>query len=207
MTNTSPTTAVRPPRRGLPFRAPVRRMFAALLGPGLAATAFLAARRHPDLFERLATISNPTFALVPDELPVAFVLRADARRPMLRAVPKAALGQTAAAAASESSRRSFDGGGDSPAAVIRGPLRLLAALADGRRDGDTLFFSREIAIEGATSAAVALRNALDNAELGGLAELVLPPGLAAAFAQRLLRLGGGILEKLHAWPARRQTTP
>ena len=187
MTNTSPTTAVRPPRRGLPFRTPVRRMFAALLGPGLAATAFLAARRHPDLFERLATISNPTFALVPDELPVAFVLRADARRPMLRAVPKAALGQTAA--------------------VIRGPLRLLAALADGRRDGDTLFFSREIAIEGATSAAVALRNALDNAELGGLAELVLPPGLAAAFAQRLLRLGGGILEKLHAWPARRQTTP
>jgi predicted lipid carrier protein YhbT len=156
------------------------RVFAALLGPGLAATAFLAARRHPDLFERLAEIPNPTFALVPDELPVAFVLRADTGRPMLRATPKGALGQAGAAA------------------TIRGPLRLLAALADGRLDGDTLFFSREIALEGSTEAAVALRNALDAAELGGLAELVLPPGPAAALAQRLLRLAGGILEKLHA---------
>ena len=189
----------------LPGRAAAA--LALLLGPGLAATAFLAARRHPDLFERLAEIPNPTFALVPDELPVAFVLRADARRPMLRAVPKGALGQ--AKAASESScectpdgvtRRYMDGGGGSPAAAatIRGPLRLLAALADGRLDGDALFFSREIAIEGSTEAAVALRNALDNAELGGLAELVLPPGPAAALAQRLLRLGGKALEKLHA---------
>lgn len=178
--NTIPPAVVPSPRPGIRFPAPVARVLAALLGPGLAATAALAARRHPDLFERLAEIPNPTFALVPDELPVAFVLCADARRPMLRATPKDTLVQAKAAA------------------TIRGPLRLLAALADGRLDGDALFFSREIAIEGSTEAAVALRNALDNAELGGLAELVLRRGPTAAFAQRFLRIGGGILEKLHA---------
>ncbi|MCC7017735.1 MAG: SCP2 sterol-binding domain-containing protein [Rhodospirillales bacterium] len=172
--------AVQPPQPGRPFRAgrAAAAALARLLGPGLAATAFLAARLHPDLFERLAAIPNPVFVLAPDEIPVAFVLRADARRPTLRAVPRHARVDAAA--------------------TIRGPLRLLAALADGRLDGDALFFSREIAIEGSTEAAVALRNALDNAELGGLAELVLPRGPAAAFAQRLLRLGGGVLEKLHA---------
>lgn len=180
MANAIPTTAVRPPQPGRPFRAPGRSVLALLLGPGLSATAFLAARRHPDLFERLAAIPDPIFALVPDELPVAFVLRADARRPRLRAIPKNALGATKASA------------------TIRGPLRLLAALADGRLDGDTLFFSREITLEGSTEAAVALRNALDNAELGGLAELVLPPGPVAALAQRLLRRGGGVLERLYA---------
>lgn len=181
MTNSIPTAALRPPHSGPLFRAPTA-VLARLLGPGLAATAFLAARRHPDLFERLAAIPNPTFALVPDELPFAFVLRADARRPTLRAVPKEAL--------------------VGAVATIRGPLGRLAALADGRLDGDALFFSREIAVEGSTEAAVALRNALDNAALGGLAELVLPPGPAAAFAERLLRFGGGVLKALHARAAR-----
>lgn len=179
-----PTAAARPPQTERPSRARGRQMLAALLRPGLALTAVLAARRHPALFERLADIPNPTFALVPDELPIAFVLRADTRRPMLWALPKDALGAATVAA------------------TIRGPLRLLAALAQGRLDADALFFSREIALEGSTEAAVALRNALDNAELGGLAELVLPPGPAAALASRLMRLGGDILEGLHARVAR-----
>jgi predicted lipid carrier protein YhbT len=180
--NAIPTPA-RKPRAEHPSRAAV---LARLLGPALAATARLAARRHPDLFERLAAIPDPTFALVPDELPVAVVVRADTRRPRMYAVAKLDLDPTRVAA------------------VVRGPLRRLAALADGRLDGDTLFFSREIAIEGSTEAAVALRNALDNAELGGLAELVLPRGPATALAQRLLRLGGGILESLHARSLRRR---
>lgn len=164
-------------------------IFARLLGPALTATARLAARRHPDLFERLAAIPDPTFALVPDELPVAVVVRADTRRPEMRAVAKRDLDPARVAA------------------VVRGPLRRLAALADGRLDGDALFFSREIAIEGSTEAAVALRNALDNAELGGLAELVLPPGPAARLAQRLLRLGGGVLERVHARAMPRRAVP
>ncbi len=195
LANAIPTPA-RKPRAERPSRAARARptirpsrgaaVLARLLGPALAATAHLVARRHPDLFERLAAISDPVFALVPDELPFALVLRADTRRPGMCAVAKGDLDPSRVPA------------------VVRGPLCRLAALADGRLDGDALFFSREIAIEGSTEAAVALRNALDNAGLGGLAELVLPPGPATAFAQRLLRLCGGILEKLHARSVRRR---
>lgn len=164
-------------------------VLARVLGPLLAATAHFAARRHPDLFERLAAIPDPTFAMVPDELPVAVIVRADTRRPRMRAVAKSDLDPARVAA------------------VVRGPLSRLAALADGRLDGDALFFSREIAIEGSTEAAVALRNALDNAELGGLVELVFPPGRAARLVQRLLRLGGGILERVHARSTAQRAAP
>ena len=79
---------------------------------------------------RTAVKDIPTFALVPDELPFAVIVRADTRRPKIRAIAKGDLDPSRVAA------------------VVRGPLRLLAALADGRQDGDTLFFSRRIAIEG-----------------------------------------------------------
>ncbi len=174
--------AIRPRPAGSP-RGIRRGRIAALLAPGLNAglslAARAAARRHPALFERLAAIPHPTFALVPDELPFAVIVRADTRRPKIRAIAKGDLDPSRVAA------------------VVRGPLRLLAALADGRQDGDTLFFSRRIAIEGSTEAAVALRNALDNADLDGLAELILPPGPAARVAP-FLKIGGEILEKLHA---------
>ncbi|MBM3570028.1 MAG: hypothetical protein FJX46_14880 [Alphaproteobacteria bacterium] len=161
------------------------RLLALALSPGLAVLARLAHRRHPGLFERLTGLERPVLALVPDELPLAILLRADPRRPVLEAVAKADL----------DTRR--------VAAVIRGPLRVLAQLADGRVDGDALFFSRRIVVEGSTEAAVALRNALDNAGLGGLAELALPPGRAAKLVGRALRLGGGLIERLHARRNRR----
>lgn len=41
----------------------------------------------------------------------------------------------------------------------------LAQLAQGNGDGDALFFSRDITIEGDTEAIVALRNALDDSSL------------------------------------------
>jgi predicted lipid carrier protein YhbT len=39
---------------------------------------------------------------------------------------------------------------------------VLLALVDGRRDGDALFFSRELTVEGDIDAVVTLRNALDD---------------------------------------------
>lgn len=41
----------------------------------------------------------------------------------------------------------------------------LAQLAQGGGDGDALFFSRDITIEGDTEAVLALRNALDDSNL------------------------------------------
>ena len=50
-------------------------------------------------------------------------------------------------------------------AVIRGRFMTLAQLAQGNGDGDALFFSRDITIEGNTEAVLALRNALDDSSL------------------------------------------
>ena len=61
----------------------------------------------------------------------------------------------------------------------------------GAEDGDALFFSGELQIGGDTSAVLALRNALDDAELDLTEELAALPGpfgpwvrRASAIAQR-----------------------
>lgn len=48
-------------------------------------------------------------------------------------------------------------------ATIRGPVEPLLDLMEGRADGDALFFSRRLKIEGSMDAVVSLRNALDAA--------------------------------------------
>ena len=50
-------------------------------------------------------------------------------------------------------------------ARIAGPLAALIGLVHGAYDGDALFFSRDLVIEGDTAAVLALRNAIDNEEL------------------------------------------
>lgn len=63
-------------------------------------------------------------------------------------------------------------------AAIRGRLAAFLAMLHGADDGDALFFSGDLAIAGDTSAVLALRNALDDAELdltGELAALFSPP--------------------------------
>ncbi len=49
--------------------------------------------------------------------------------------------------------------------VIRGPLLMLLGILDGTLDGDALFFHRAIAVSGKTEAVVAMRNAIEDAEL------------------------------------------
>ena len=44
-------------------------------------------------------------------------------------------------------------------------MAAVVGLVDGAFDGDALFFSRDLVIEGDTAAALALRNAIDDAEL------------------------------------------
>jgi len=48
---------------------------------------------------------------------------------------------------------------------VRGPLLSLLGLLDGTFDGDALFFSRSIAISGKVDALLALRNAIEDADL------------------------------------------
>jgi len=54
-------------------------------------------------------------------------------------------------------------------------------MIDGTYDGDALFFSRDLVIEGDTEAVLALRNAIENAELNPSTVLGLPDRISGPF--------------------------
>lgn len=120
------------------------------------------AKRHPGLFRRLGEHSRKRFVLAPTDLPVLLCLDPNEGQPKVRAV-----------------RGNCDGD-----ARISGPLAALLGLVHGVYDGDALFFSRDLVIEGDTAAALALRNAVDDAELDISQEIA---ALSGPFARFLLR--------------------
>ena len=70
-------------------------------------------------------------------------------------------------------------------ATIRGRLGAFLAMLHGTEDGDALFFSGELEISGDTAAVLALRNALDDAELDLTEELATLGGRAGPALRRL----------------------
>jgi len=127
--------------------APIQPVLAAALGAMRA--------RHPELFGRLARLGGARFRIVPTDLPFDFAL--DTAPARLRAVRRDA---------------PLDAG-----ATVRGPIATLLALLEGGVDGDALFFGRDLAVEGDLEAVVALRNALDGAEIDIPADLAAGLGL------------------------------
>ncbi|MEA1649069.1 SCP2 sterol-binding domain-containing protein [Nitrospirillum sp. BR 11164] len=121
-------------------------------------------QRHADVFQRLAVLGERAFLVDPSDLPVRFLLRPAGARPGLWPIAD---------------------GGTLPlaAATLRAPLAALLALLEGRVDGDSLFFSRQLMIEGDMEAVLILRNAVDGA---GIA---LERDLAARLPRRLFTLG------------------
>lgn len=126
----------------------------------LAMTAFARriAARHPAMFRRLGAYGTARFLLDPTDLPVAILLEPLGGRPRIRL-----------------SRRRMEAD-----ARIAGPLSGLLGLVHGAFDGDALFFSRDLVVEGDTSAVLALRNAIDDAELDLSAEAQAMSGPFAA---------------------------
>lgn len=120
------------------------------------------AAQRPEIFGRIGPHTRKCFVIDPVNMPFVLVLHPDLDRPRLRA-------------ARRRDARRFD-------ARIAGSFLTLFAVADGRLDGDALFFTRNLVVEGDTEAAVCLRNALDDLE-GSIAEDVAamfgPPGQAA----------------------------
>ncbi len=137
----------------------------ALLQPLLNVATVNISRRHPGLFDRLAGLADASFLIDPIDLPFGFLLR-PSPPPSLMAVAKAP--QTKA-----------------PTATIRGPLLTLIQLLEGKLDGDALFFSRDLVVEGNTEAVVTLRNAVDGAGIDVLDELLSVLGPLARPAGRL----------------------
>jgi predicted lipid carrier protein YhbT len=132
-------------------------------------------RRHPSLFARLGDQADKTFLIDPTDLPLAFLLSPRPEGPRLEAVRREAAGVWNAR--------------------VAGPLAALIGLVHGAYDGDALFFSRDLVIEGDTEAVLGLRNAIDNEEidlvreamalLGPFESIALPParGLATIAAR------------------------
>jgi O2-independent ubiquinone biosynthesis accessory factor UbiT len=114
--------------------------------PLLRLAAGAVARRHPALLARLDGFEDARFLIDPVDLPIAFLLRLSGRHLELSAVGK-------------------DAGAQGATAVVRGALLILLDMLEGRIDGDAVFFTRELTIEGDTAAVVALRNAIENAEI------------------------------------------
>ena len=149
------------PRRALaPLPAP-------LLQPVLQRIVRAVAARKPELFSRLGGHSTKTFIIDPLNLPFIFLLSPDPVAPRLRAI-----------------RRGRAVQGD---CRIAGSFLNLLDMVDGRLDGDALFFSRDLIIEGDTEAVVVLRNALDDLDSRMPDEIAAALGRPATIALKALR--------------------
>ncbi|MBB4377159.1 Predicted lipid carrier protein YhbT, contains SCP2 domain [Bradyrhizobium sp. Rc3b] len=117
-------------------------------------------RRNPAIFDRLGDHARARFGIKPIDLPFAFVVEARPRLSVVRDLP-----------------RGLD-------ARISASLANLLALLEGRVDGDALMFSRELVVEGDVEAVLALRNAIDDAQLDLAEELSSLFGPLGAPARR-----------------------
>lgn len=122
--------------------------------------------RHPRILDRFRGLNGQSIRIDANELPFSIVFRPGPSSPEVRVV-----------------RRSAKSGA---AASIRGSLATLVDLLEGREDGDALFFSRRLEVEGDMSAVVALRNGLEAEQIDLFVDAA-PPG-ATGFAEAVTSL-------------------
>jgi len=169
MTAAQPVIASKPLFQDLPVRilAPLP---LPLLQPLLRRLVDKAARRRPELFDRLGDCKNKRYLIDPLNMPFVFLLQPDPDKPRLRAYRR---------------HRTIDY--DSR---IAGTFLTLLDMIDGRVDGDALFFTRDLIVEGDTEAVVVLRNALDDLEgsiADDIAETFGPPARLSLSILRRIR--------------------
>ncbi len=133
-------------------------------------------RRHRSVLERLECLDNPVFLIDPADLPFRLLLDFDLPAPRLRVL-------------------AGDDECGEQAATIRGSFLALVDLLEGRLDGDALFFSRALSVEGDMEAVVALRNAVDGAEISLIDDLLAPLGPLAGPGRRLAKIGGMLFRR------------
>ena len=113
------------------------------LGPLLANGLRGLARRKPEVFERLGEHRRCVYVIAPTDVALVFSVIPDGRLAKVAVTTRPAEGDV----------------------LIRGPILALIGILDGTLDGDALFFGRTIAVSGRTDALLALRNAMEDAEL------------------------------------------
>ncbi|WP_298964835.1 SCP2 sterol-binding domain-containing protein [uncultured Roseibium sp.] len=101
--------------------------------------------RRPELLQRLGAVVKVPIAIVPDDMPHAFLLSLDNDKSSVEICDKDQITRAKA--------------------VVRAPFLVLLGLLDGTYDADALFFTRDLKIEGRTEHVLALRNTLEEADL------------------------------------------
>ncbi len=135
--------------------------------------------RNPAIFDRLGVHARARFGIKPTDLPFAFVVEATpGRLSVVRNLPP-----------------DLD-------ARISASLANLLAMLEGKVDGDALMFSRELVIEGDVEAVLALRNAIDDAQLDLVAELSTLFGPLGGPARRALETARDGLMRISRRPVR-----
>jgi predicted lipid carrier protein YhbT len=136
------------------------------------------AARHPDLFSRMGEHAGARIVLDMTDQPFVLVLDLGNGSPKIKALRHAP--------------------SEDADATIRGPVSGFLGMMHGTLDGDALFFSRDLSVEGDTSAVLALRNAIDDAELDLVEEI--GPGETS---RALLRRAFGAAERMTGLPLNR----
>lgn len=136
---------------------------------------------HPSLKARLAGIAAASILIEPAELPFALLTRiAPDGGPSVRIARPADLEGTTAR--------------------ISGSFLALLDLLEGRVDGDTLFFRRDLRVTGDVACVVALRNALDGENIDLAADLFSSFGLAADRLRGVGHVAAGLWQRIGAGP-------
>lgn len=128
---------------------------------------------HPAVLERLQILADTRFLICP--IDVSYSVQID----VIGGNVEVAL----------MSNKELYPEGAAPDVKITGTLYSLAALLDGEADGDALFFSRDLIVEGDTEALLVLRNALDSDDINLKEEILMALGPFHGVARKAADLG------------------
>ena len=130
---------------------------------------------HPEVLKRLSSLTGTQFLICPTDIPQAFLLTIEERYINCALVNK--ITTTADA-------------------TISGPFLSLIDMMGGKVDGDALFFSRNLTVEGDTEALLTLRNAMDSEEIDIRTEFLQSIGPFKKPADTFLKLGNKLYQNL-----------
>jgi len=132
---------------------------------------------HPRLFANLERLDHADVLVEPTDVPHRFVLSFGVT-PVSLSVLNSPPSETQA--------------------QIRGSLKILLDMLEGRIDGDKMFFTREIGITGNSAVVVALRNTLDREEIDLLDDIASLFGPFASPVRAAVVLTDAFAQKIRA---------
>lgn len=130
---------------------------------------------HPDVLKRLSPLTGTRFLICPTDFPQSLLITIKER-----SVHCALVKENAASAE----------------VIISGPLLSLIDMMDGKVDGDALFFSRDLTVEGDMEALLTLRNAMDSEEIDIRDELLQTIGPFKKPADSFMKSGNKLYQNL-----------